>query len=86
MFDISYSLKNNSTAGHVSMTAYLKMYVCLYTVKGSWFKSFYSKEQCHKFSRSRAKANRVLPRECTVHSKHPLPIAQETALDVGIIK
>ena len=27
-----------------------------------------------------------LSREHTGHSKHPLPIAQETALDVGIIK
>ena len=26
---------------------------------------------------SRAKTNRVLPRECTGHSKHPLPITQE---------
>ena len=26
---------------------------------------------------SRAKANRVLPRECTGHSKHPLPTTQE---------
>ena len=26
---------------------------------------------------SRAKANRVLPRECTCHSKHPLPTIQE---------
>ena len=28
--------------------------------------------------RSRAKANRVLPRECTGHSKHPLPISQDS--------
>ena len=27
--------------------------------------------------RSRAKADRVLPRECTGHSKHPLPTTQE---------
>ena len=27
--------------------------------------------------RSRAKANRVLPRECTGRSKHPLPTTQE---------
>ena len=27
--------------------------------------------------RSRAKANRVLPKECTGHSKHPLPTTQE---------
>ena len=26
---------------------------------------------------SRAKANRVLPRQCTGHSKHPLPTTQE---------
>ena len=26
---------------------------------------------------SRAKANRILPRECTEHSKHPLPTTQE---------
>ena len=30
---------------------------------------------------SRAKANRVLPRECTGHSKHPLPTTQETSPD-----
>ena len=27
---------------------------------------------------SRAKANRVLPRECTGHSKHPLPTTQDS--------
>ena len=30
--------------------------------------------------RSRAKANRVLPRECTGHSKHLLPTTQEKTL------
>ena len=34
--------------------------------------------------RSRAKAHRVLPRECTGHSKHPLPITQEKALHMNI--
>ena len=29
---------------------------------------------------SKAKTNRVLPRECTGHSKHPLPTAQEKTL------
>ena len=28
--------------------------------------------------RSRAKSNRVLPRECTGHSKHPLPTTQDS--------
>ena len=28
----------------------------------------------------REKANRVLPRECTGHSKHPLPTTQEKTL------
>ena len=33
---------------------------------------------------SKAKAHRVLPRECTGHSKHPLPITQEKALHMNI--
>ena len=35
---------------------------------------------------SRAKANRVLPRERTGHSKHPLPTAQEKTLHMDIIR
>ena len=35
---------------------------------------------------SRAKANRVLPREHTGHSKHPLKTAQEKTLYVNIIR
>ena len=34
----------------------------------------------------RAKANRVLPRECTGHSKHPLPTTQEKTLHMDIIR
>ena len=33
---------------------------------------------------SRAKVNRVLPRECTGHSKHPLPTTQEKTLHMDI--
>ena len=33
---------------------------------------------------SRAKANRVLPRKCTGHSKHPLPTTQEKTLHTDI--
>ena len=35
---------------------------------------------------SRAKANRVLPRERTGHSKHPLPTTQEKTLHVDITR
>ena len=35
---------------------------------------------------SRAKANRLLPRECTSHSKHPLPTAQEKTLHMDITR
>ena len=35
---------------------------------------------------SRAKVNRVLPRECTGHSKHPLPITQEKTLHMDITR
>ena len=35
---------------------------------------------------SRAKANRLLPRECTGHSKHPLPTTQEKILHMDITR
>ena len=35
---------------------------------------------------SRAKANRVLPRKCTGHSKHPLPTTQEKTLHMVITR
>ena len=35
---------------------------------------------------SSTKANRVLPRECTGHSKHPLPTTQEKTLHMDITR
>ena len=35
---------------------------------------------------SRAKTNRVLPRKCTGHSKHPLPTTQEKTLHMDITR
>ena len=35
---------------------------------------------------SRAKANRVFPRECTGYSKHPLPTTQEKTLHMDITR
>ena len=35
---------------------------------------------------NRSKANRVLPRECTGHSKHPLPTTQEKTLYMDITR
>ena len=35
---------------------------------------------------SRAKSNRVLPRECTGHSKHPLPTTQKKTLHMDITR
>ena len=35
---------------------------------------------------SRAKANRVLPKEHTGHTKHPLPATQEKTLHMGITR
>ena len=37
-----------------------------------------------KFGQSRAKANSVLPREHTGHSKHPLPTTQEKTPHIDI--
>ena len=33
-----------------------------------------------------AKANRVLPRECTGYSKHPLPITEDKTLHMDITR
>ena len=35
---------------------------------------------------SREKANRLFPRECTGHSKHPLPTTQEKSLQMDITR
>ena len=35
---------------------------------------------------SRAKTNRVLPRKCTGHSKHPIPTTQEKTLHMDITR
>ena len=35
---------------------------------------------------SRAKANRALPRQCSGHSKHPLPTTQENTLHMDITR
>ena len=37
---------------------------------------------CNLFLISSAKANRVLPRECTGHSQHPRPTTQESTLHI----
>ena len=39
-----------------------------------------------EYRMKRAKAIRVLPREHTGHSKHPLPTTQEKTLHVGIAR
>ena len=36
--------------------------------------------------KSRSKANRVFPSECTCHSKHPLPTTQEKTLHMDITR
>ena len=38
------------------------------------------------YSRSRVKANRVLPREHTSHTKHPFPTTQEKTLHMDITR
>ena len=39
-----------------------------------------------EYKMKQAKANRVLPRERTDHSKHPLPKSQETTLHIDIAR
>ena len=39
-----------------------------------------------EYRMNQGKANRVLPRECTGHSKHPLPTTQEKTLHMNIAR
>ena len=39
-----------------------------------------------EYKKKQGKANRVLPRECTGHSKHPLPKTQEKILHMDITR
>ena len=66
---------------------------CPFHYRGQEFKSrksrnTWSNKQIWLWSTewSRAKANRVLPRECTGHSKHPLPTTQEKTLHMDITR
>ena len=66
---------------------------CLFHYRGLECKSrksrnTWSNRQIRPWSteRSRAKANRVLPRERTGHSKHPLPTKQEKILHMDITR
>ena len=61
-------------------------------IKEDWnvkkLRNTWSNRQIWHWSRewSRAKANRVLPRECAGHSKHPLPTTQERTLHMDITR
>ena len=45
-------------------------------------------DQCKEIEENKrmAKTNRVLPRKCTDHSKHPLPTTQEKTLHMDITR
>ena len=53
---------------------------------GDWNEKVGSQETPGVTGKSRAKTNRVLPRKCTGHSKHPLPATQEKTLHMDIIR
>ena len=66
---------------------------CLFHYKGLECKSrksrnTWSNKQIWPWSTewTRAKANKVLPRECTGYSKHPLPTTQEKTLHMDITR
>ena len=66
---------------------------CPFHYRGLECKSRQSRDTCSNrqiwpwsTERSRAKANWVLPREHTHHSKHPLPTTQEKALHMDITR
>ena len=58
----------------------------LWTEVGNIIQEVVTKTIPKKKKSSRAKTNRVLPREHTGHSKHPLPTTQEMTLHMDIIR
>ena len=56
-----------------------------------WHSAFFTVQLSHPYMTTGktialAKANRVLPRECTGHSKHPLPTTQDNTLHMDITR
>ena len=54
-------------------------------VQETGIKTILMEKKCKK-QNGRTKANRVLPRECTGHSKHPLPTTQEKTLHMDLTR
>ena len=61
-----------------------------FTTRASWeaWRDTWSNRQVRPWNTkwSRTNANRVLPRECAGHRKHPLPITQEMTLHLNITR
>ena len=86
--------------GKLGRTIVWVIITSLIAINITWYKNYYRGLECKsRKSRnswsnwqiwprstewSRTKANRVLPRECTGHSKHPLPTTQEKTLHMDI--
>ena len=86
-------LKNISLYMYTIFCLLFAFIICPFHYRGLECKSrksrnTYSNRQIWPWSTewSRAKANRVLPRERTGHSKHPLPTTQEKTLHMDITR
>ena len=67
---------------HIYIYIYIVIYLCIYM----WNTWSNRKIWPWNMEWSRAKTNRVLPRKCTDHNKHPLPTAQEKTLHMDITR
>ena len=88
--------------GKLGRTIVWVIIISLIAINITWCKNYYRRLECKsRKSRntwsnrqtwpwntewSRAKTNRVLPRKCTGHSKHPLPTTQEKTLHMKITR
>ena len=71
-----------------SIKCYKHIYICTIECKSRKSRNTWSNRQIWPWNTewSRAKTNRVLPRKCTGHSKHPLPTTQEKTLHRDITR
>ena len=76
------------SAFFIAQLSHLYMTIGKNIALNRWSRNTWSNRQIWPWSTelSRAKANRVLPREHTGHSKHPLPTTQEKTLHMDITR
>ena len=85
---ISFSRRSSQPRDWTQVSRIVGRHFAVWATWEIWGRDAWSNRQIWPWSTkwSRAKANRVLPKERTGHSKHPLPTTQEKTLHMDITR